>query len=78
MKKRIPTICFIISAVLAAGFVVKNVIDYLQYSPLSTSAPFSVCVLINALCFDLPALIVFFVGIALRNRQNKTGQGDYK
>ena len=63
-KKNIPKICNIVSAVLAAAFVIKSIIDYTQYTTDVNSAPFYAWVAVNALYFIIPAIIVFAVGLA--------------
>lgn len=66
MKNKIALTCTIISLCLVVGFVVKTVINYFQYSPLTNSAPFYAWILLNAIYFLLPALIVFVVGVIVR------------
>ena len=56
-KKNISKISNIMSAILAAAFVIKSVADYLHYSNTQNSAPFYVWVLVNALCLITPAII---------------------
>ena len=46
---------------LLAVFVVKTALDYPAYLKSFTSAPFSVWVMMNAIYFVLPALIVFLL-----------------
>ncbi len=65
-RKTISDICFIISAVLAAVFIVKTIINYFQYDPVVNSAPFSAWILVNALSFILPALIISAAGLIIR------------
>jgi len=69
MKKlRASQICFLISILLSAGFVVHTIADYIRYSSTLNSAPFSVWVIVNGICFLLPALISVIVGLILRNK----------
>ena len=69
MKKKIPMLCSVVSGALVLAFVIKTVVDFVQYSPEATSAPFSVCILVNALCLLVPAAIVLAVGIILKKRR---------
>ena len=68
MKKTIPIICCIVSAILVIAFIIKNVTDYSHYSPTFNSAPFSAWVLANALYFILPAILVLVAGIIVRKK----------
>lgn len=58
-----------IAAVLAAAFVVKNVIDYGDYQTHINSAPFDLVVGINALLLVLPA--AFLAAIAFSSEKKK-------
>lgn len=69
MKKNITMICNILSAVLVIVFIVKSIVDYFQYDKMLNSAPFSAQVLVNALYFIIPAIIVFFVGIVVKKEK---------
>ena len=68
MKKIIPIICCIVSAILVIAFIIKNVTDYSHYSPTFNSAPFSAWVLANALYFILPAILVLVAGIIVKKK----------
>ena len=69
MKKYIPMICYVVSAVLAIIFIIKSIVDYSNYSAIENSAPFSAWVLVNALYFIIPAIIVFVVGLIVKKKQ---------
>ena len=69
MKKNIPMICNIVSTVLIIAFIVKSIVDYFQYDKIVNSAPFSAQVLVNALYFIIPAIIVFVIGIIVKKKQ---------
>ncbi len=71
MKKGIPAVCYTASAVSVVAFVVKSIADYAQYSAAFTSAPFYVCLPVNALYFLLPAVIVFLVGFIAGSKQKR-------
>lgn len=61
-KKKLSTICNIVSIVLVITFVIKSVINYFQYNPMTNSAPFYVWIITNALFLLIPALLIFTVG----------------
>ena len=69
MKKKLPKVCWIVSAVLVVAFVIKTIVDYTQYSADFNSAPFSVWILVNALYFIIPAIIVFVIGFIVKKKQ---------
>ena len=66
VKKTVPWICSIISAVLVTVFVAKSIADYTQYTDSLNSAPFSVWLLVNALYLIVPAIIVFVIGFTVK------------
>lgn len=68
MKKKVPLICNIVSLAFVVGFVIKSVLDYFKYSSTLNSAPFSVWLLVNALCLITPAIIVFAVGKMVKKK----------
>ena len=68
MKKKITTICKVLSVVLVITFIVLNIIDYVNYNPMVTSAPYYVNLLVNALFWLIPAVIVFIIGIIIEKR----------
>lgn len=68
MKKKITTICKVLSVVLVITFIVLNIIDYVNYNPMVTSAPYYVNLLVNALFLLIPAVIVFIIGIIIEKR----------
>ncbi|MBQ6714116.1 MAG: hypothetical protein IJN15_01050 [Clostridia bacterium] len=63
--------CNIISIVLLICFVVNTIIDYMRYSSALNSAPFRVWILVNAVYFILPAIIVFIVGAVIRIKNKR-------
>ena len=70
MDNRISKWCNVISLVLIVCFIIKTSFDYGKYSCTLTSAPFDIWILVNALYFVLPALIIFILGI-IKKRKNK-------
>jgi hypothetical protein len=69
MKKKVPMVCIIVSAILVVAFVIKSIVDYTQYSAILNSAPFSVWVLVNALYLVIPAIVVFVIGFIVKKKQ---------
>ena len=70
MKKlNISKLCYIISALLLVGFVINTILDYSRYNSTLNSAPFYLWVLVNMLCFIVPAIIVFIVGLVIKKKQ---------
>lgn len=69
MRKTVSKWCNIASLVLIACFIIKTVLDYNKYSSTLNSAPFSLWILVNAVYFVLPALIVFIIGIVLKKKR---------
>ena len=69
MKKKVPMICSIASAVLVIAFVIKCIVDYGRYTASFGSAPFSVWIGVNAVFMILPAVIVFAIGLIVKRRQ---------
>ena len=62
---------WIVSALLILGFVIRLAVDYYKYDPITTSAPFYVNIIIRALEFILPSIIIFIVGIFCRRKFTK-------
>lgn len=69
MKKQVPMLCNIVSAVLVIAFIVKNIVDYSKYISTLNSAPFYVWILTNAVYLIIPAIVVFVVGAIIKKRQ---------
>ncbi len=61
--------CNILSVVLIVCFFIKTVIDYGKYANTFNSAPFSLWVLVNAVYFIFPAVIIIVVGAVLRKKK---------
>ena len=72
MKNKIPTICNVISAILVIVFIILSIVDYVNYNPLTTSAPYYVDVLANALFLIVPAIIIFIIGIIVKKKINES------
>ena len=59
MKKE--KVLYIISILLVIVFFIVTLIDYLKYDAVINSAPFTADILIRALEFVLPSIIVFVI-----------------
>lgn len=68
MKKNIHKICFVLAAALTLGFVIKLIIDYSVYTSTLNSAPFYLLIIIDGLCFLLPAAIILVVGLVIKRK----------
>lgn len=71
IKDKIPMICNIISILLIVAFIVKTIVDYMQYITSFTSAPFSVCIGVNAVFMIIPAAVIFVVGYIVKKKWRK-------
>lgn len=69
MKKIIVKVLYILSLLLVAAFAVVIIIDAISYNSMMTSAPFYVFVLVAAIEFLLPALLVFIVAKIIKRTQ---------
>lgn len=61
-------ICNLLSAVLLIAFLVKSIADYVKYSTVENSAPFSTWLLANALYLIIPAIAVFILGMIIKKK----------
>ena len=68
MKKKITTICKVLCVVLVIAFIILSIVDYVNYNPMITSAPYYVDLLVNALFLLMPAIIVFIIGIIIEKK----------
>lgn len=71
MNDKISKWCNVISLVLIVGFIIKTIFDYGKYSSTLNSAPFYLWILVNALYFLLPALIIFVAGIIKKGKRKQ-------
>ena len=63
-------ICYGLSALLVVGFIINTIIDYARYNSTLNSAPFYLQIIVNAICFIVPAIIVFVVGFVIKKKTN--------
>lgn len=64
-------ICYVASLILVLVFVIRVVLDYINYDAMVNSAPFSVFILVEAINFILPALLLFIAGLVIGKLKNK-------
>ena len=64
-------ICYWVGILLLILFPAKLIKDYIIYVTTLNSAPFYLWVLVDAVCFLLPAAILFLIGKHLKKHANK-------
>ena len=64
-------ICYGASVLLFIGFIINTLIDYSRYDSAINSAPFDLWIIVNAIFFIVPAIILFAVGFVIKKKQNK-------
>ena len=64
-------ICYGLSVILFVGFMINTIIDYGRYNSTLNSAPFYMWVIVNAICFIAPAIIVLIVGLVINKKTRK-------
>ena len=69
LRNKTLMVCNVISIVLLIAFVINVIVDYAKYTASLNSAPFYVWVLVDALFFVLPAIIVFAIGRIANKKQ---------
>ena len=71
-KQTISKILYIVSALLAVGFVIAFIIDACYYNPPHTgSAPLYAHALLRAWQFIVPSIIVFVISLLCQKRWKK-------
>ena len=68
-KLKFSKICNLISTILILIFLIKTIIDYINYSTILTSAPFYVFIIVNTIYFLIPSLIIFIIGIIIKKKK---------
>ena len=66
-------ICYGLSVLLFIGFIINTIIDYARYNSTLNSAPFYLQIIVNAICFIVPAIIVLIVGAIIEKKQKAKG-----
>lgn len=70
-KEYIYKFLYAISIVLIICFAITTVVDYFRYKDSWGSAPFYAYVIIRALEFVVPSIIVFIVGLFCKKKYKK-------
>ena len=56
---------YLASGIVQVACVVHILLEWRRYSEALNSAPFSVTILVNGVCFGIPAAILFLIGLFL-------------
>ena len=62
---------YFVSGLLVLGFAIRTVADWVQYNDAVTSAPFGTFVLVRAVEFLLPAVLIFIAAVLIRKKSKK-------
>ena len=61
-------VCYGLSVLLIIGFIINTIIDYGRYNTTLNSAPFYMWIIVNAICFIVPAIIALIVGLVIKKK----------
>lgn len=64
-------ICYGFSALLFIGFIINTIMDYIRYNSTLNSAPFYMWIIVNAICFIVPAIILLIIGFVIQKKTRK-------
>ena len=64
-------VCYGLSVILFVGFIINTIIDYGRYNSTLNSAPFHIWVIVNAICFIVPAIILLIIGFVIQKKTRK-------
>ena len=59
-------ICYGASVLLFVGFIINTIIDYGRYNSTLNSAPFYLWIIVNGICFIVPAIIGLIIKKKIR------------
>lgn len=68
MKRNILRIIYILIILLLITFGIKSVLDYTRYTE-ANSAPFYVFILVNAIVYIAPAIMLFVISKVIARKQ---------
>ena len=60
---------YLASGIVQVTCIVRILLEWRMYSETLNSAPFSVTILVNAVCFGISAAILFLVGLFLEMKR---------
>lgn len=67
-KSNIHKFLFVISALLVLGFAIETIVEAFRYDSMLTSFPFYAFVIVNAVIYLVPSLIVFVVAVICKKK----------
>ena len=67
-KSNIYKILYAVSALLVLGFAIHTIVDMCRYNSMLTSFPRYAFVLVHAVEYVVPSIIVFFAGIIVKKK----------
>ena len=70
-RETVSKVLFTISALLLIAFVIMTCIGYGNYNSMLNSAPFYVFMLVNAIEFILPSVILAIIGFIVKRKSNQ-------
>ena len=69
MKKLNKTkVCYGLSVLLIISFIINTIIDYGRYNTTLNSAPLYIWIIVNAICFIVPAIIALIIGLVIKKK----------
>ena len=67
-KKNIHKFLYVISALLVLGFAIHTIVDACRYDSMLTSFPFYAFIIVHAVEYLLPSLIVFIAALIVKKK----------
>lgn len=67
-KQNIYKFLYAVSALLILGFAIHTIVDGCRYNSMLTSFPFYAFVLVHAIEYIVPSIIVFIVAIIVKKK----------
>ena len=67
-KNNVHKFLFGVSILLVLGFAVHTIVDACRYDSMLTSFPFYAFIIVHAVEYFLPALIVFVAGLVCKKK----------
>ena len=67
-KSNIYKFLYAISALLVLGFVIHTIVDACRYDSMLTSFPFYAFIIVHAVEYLLPSLIVFIAALIVKKK----------
>lgn len=73
IKQNIYKILYIISLLLFFVFIIMICIDYANYNPFETSAPFYAFVIVRLVEFVVPSILLLLIGKIIKKKYSIKG-----